>query len=286
VRLGKIRGLLPALVLLAPALCCAQETSTPSSGAPAASPPAAGAPAAELPGAGLPGTILPTPGLAGAGGAELSVMPAAYTIYGISAGVGATDNVKLSATNPKSQGLAATNLFFELIRTGSRLDLNAVGNFSDIDYLENAYSNQVLGRFDGFANLTLWQNHLKWLVRDDYGDQQINPLQSLNPTNLQRVNVFASGPTLTLQPTLSRFVELQGLYSRNTWQNSPFTGNSAMGMATVGHQFSPTSSCLSWDRYSRSASMIPISTPTTRSETITDATTSEACAPRSTCRVA
>jgi len=242
VRLGPVRGLLPALVLLAPALGLAQETNTPSSSAPAAGAPAAGAPAAELPGAGLPGTILPTPGLTGAGATGLSPMPAEYTSYGVSAGVGATDNVKLSATDPKSQGLAATNLFFDLIRSGSRLDLNALGNFSDIDYLENAYSNQVLGRFDGLANLTLWQHHFTWLVRDDYGDQQINPLQSLNPTNLQRVNVFATGPSLALQPTLSSFIELQGLYGRNTWQDSPFSGNTESGTATVGHEFTPASS--------------------------------------------
>lgn len=244
------RTVLLALALAAPALCLGQEapstgaapSATPSASTPATGAPAAAAPAAELPGTGLPGAFLPIPGLTGAGATGLSPMPAEYTNYGAAVGVGGTDDVNLSSTNPKAQALTAANLFFDLIRTGSRLELTALGNFSDIDYLEHAYGNQVLGRFDGLGNLTLWTNHLTWLVRDDYGDQQINPLESMTPTNLQRVNVFYTGPDLKLEPTLSSFVELQALYSRNTYQDTPFDGQSELGSLRVGHQLSAASS--------------------------------------------
>jgi hypothetical protein len=224
------RAILLALALTAPVLCLGQQA-----GMPIASSPAGGLPAAELPGAGLPG-------FAALRGLPGSPLPAEYISYGVAAGVGASDNVNLSSTDRKSGGLTAANLFFDLIRTGSRLELNALGNFSDIDYLEHSYGNQVLGRFDGLANLTLWSHHLRWLVRDDYGDTQISILQALTPTNLQRVNVFSTGPDLTLQPTLTSFIELQGIYSRDTYQTSPFDGQSEMGSFTVGHRFSPASS--------------------------------------------
>jgi hypothetical protein len=234
------RAVLLALAVAAPALSFGQEAASaaPASSMPATGAPGMGLPAAEVPGAALPGAGLRTPGIAGAAGA----LPPMYANYGVSAGVGATDNVNLSSTDRKSQGLAAANLFFDLIRTGSRLELDAMGNFSDIDYLEHAYSNQVLGRFDGLANLTLLPQHLKWLVRDDYGDSQVNVLQAITPRNLQRVNVVSTGPDLTLHPTLSSFVELQGLYSRTDYQTSPFSGQSEMGSFTVGHQFTPVSS--------------------------------------------
>ena len=236
------------LALVAPAICLGQEAGSTGEGAamPSSSPPtsnapsASSAPAAIVPGASLPGTAVPFPELTG--GAGLTSLPAAYTNYGVSAGLGETDNVKLSESDRKAQTLAATNLFFDLIRSGSHLDLDAVGNFSDTDYLEGAYSNQVLGRFDGLADLSLWEHHFKWLVRDDYGDSQINVLQSLTPVNLQRVNIFSTGPELTLEPTLTSFVQLQGLYSRNTWQNDPFSGNTEMGSFTAGHEISAASS--------------------------------------------
>ena len=241
------RSLLLALALAAPTLCLGQEagsaeagsSETPAASTPAATTPGTGMPAAQLPGAVLPGLVLPSLGLGATG---FTSQPVDYTNYGASVGMGETDNVNLSSTNPKAQTLAATNLFFDLIRGGSRLDLDAAGNFSDTDYLQGAYGNKVLGRFDGLANLALWPRHLTWLVRDDYGDQQINVLQSLTPVNLQVLNVFSTGPSLTLQPTLTSFVQLQGLYSRNTWQDSPFSGNTETGTLTVGHEFSPASS--------------------------------------------
>jgi len=248
------RSLLLALALAAPALCLGQEAgssgvaaSTPASSTPASttpvatSAPAAEAPGAVLPGAALPGLTAPLP-VTGAGLTGLTSLPAEYTNYGASVGVGESDNVNLSATHPESQTLTAANLFFDLIRSGSRLNLNAVGNFSDTDYLQGAYSNQVLGRFDGLANVTLWEHHLRWLVRDDYGDSQVDVLESLTPVNLQRINIFSTGPDLTLQPTLASFVDLQGLYARNDWQDDPFSGNTETGTVTVGHQLSPAAS--------------------------------------------
>jgi Putative beta-barrel porin 2 len=245
VRISRTGGwaLLLALPLAAPALCLGQDAGSTGAGAstpdentpPAATPPTVGSPVAVLPGASFPGAGVPISGVTGA----LTRLPEDYTSYGVSAGLGESDNVNFSSTHPEAQTLSAANLFFDLIRSGSRLDLNAVGNFSDTDYLEGAYSNQLLGRFDGLADLMLWEHHLKWLVRDDYGDSQINVLESLTPVNLQRINIFSTGPDLTLEPTLSSFVELQGLYSRNTWQNEPFSGNTGTGSLTVGHQFSP-----------------------------------------------
>ena len=242
------RSLLLALALAVPALCLGQEagsdaagtTQTPPASLPAAGTPGTGGmPAAQVPGAVLPGLVLPSSGLGAIG---LTPVPLDYTNYGASVGMGETDNVNLSARDPKSQTLASANAFFDLIRSGSRLDLDAAGTFSDTDYLEGAYGNKVLGRFDGLANMALWPQHLTWLVRDDYGDAQVNALQSLTPGNEQVINVFSTGPGLTLQPTLSSFVQLQGIYSRNTWQDSPFSGNTETGTLTVGHQFSPTSS--------------------------------------------
>jgi hypothetical protein len=238
-----------ALALTAPALCLGQEagstggdtsaqaTTTPAANTPAVTDvPGAAAPAAILPGTSLPGLAVPIEGLVG-----LTSLPAEYTNYDVSAGLGESDNINLSANHPKAQTLSAVNAFFDVIRSGSHFDLNVVGNFGDTDYLQGYYKNQVLGRFDGLADLTLWDRHFTWLVRDDYGDQEINILQSPTPVNLQRINVFSTGPQLTLQPTLTSFVQMQGIYSRNNWEDSPYSGNTETGTLTVGHQFSPGS---------------------------------------------
>ncbi len=242
-RAWRLSGL--PLVVAVPSLAFAQmpSTGTPVNPTPGAPMPAVGAPAASLPGATVPGVVMPSAGFSGAGALTgLSMPPANYTEYGAAVGIGATDNVHQSSSHSTSQTLAAANLFFDLIRSGSRLQMSALGNFSDINYLEHAYSNQVLGRFDGFGKLTLWKHHLSWVVQDDYGDQEINPLESMTPTNLQRVNIFSTGPELKLTPTLSSFVDLKALYSRSSYQNSPFDEQAGTGSISIGHRFSEVSS--------------------------------------------
>lgn len=230
-----------AFALAAPALCLGQESNPPGASVAGTAPApvtATGSPAGELPGAQLPGA----PSFANLiNAADLFPQLASYTRYGAGVGVGATDNVNLSAKDPKSQALAMTNLFLDLIRRGSRLEVIAAGDFSDINYLEHAYSNQVLGRFDGLADATLWQHHLTWLVKEDYGDQQINPLEAMTPANLERVNIFSTGPDLTLTPTRLSFVDLRALYSRTTYQSSPFDGQAGTVSAALGHHLSPVS---------------------------------------------
>jgi hypothetical protein len=190
-----------------------------------------GGASAELPGAVLPGET-PT---------ELGPQPANLTQYAIAAGIGETDNVNLSSTNPKSQTIAAVNLDLDLRRSGSRLDASALGTFTDLDYVEGAYSNQILGRFDGLATAKLWSDRLKWLFADDFGEEQTDPFAAITPVNLQRVNVFATGPELTLRPSYSTFIDLAGRYSQISYQTSPFDGHNLVGSAEFGRDLSPLS---------------------------------------------
>ena len=221
-----------ALAVAAPPLCLAQTVGADTMGLEQGLPNVSGSPGAALPGATLPGE---TP-------MEVGPEPAELIRYGIAAGIGESDNINLSQTNPKSQTLAATDLDFDLKRTGSRLDASALGNFTDIDYLEGAYSNQVLGRFDGLADVKLWSDRLKWIVADHYGEEQTDPFQAVTPLNLQRVNVFSTGPDLTLRPSYSTFVNLDARYTQNSYQSSPFDGHNLMGSAALGEQLSPLSS--------------------------------------------
>ena len=233
------RFVLTALALASPALAFGQNASPEGPGTvpPAQSVPGVGSPGAALPGAMLPGTEMP-----GEAATALAPPPADLTRYGIAAGIGETDNVNLSSTAPKSQTLAATNLDFDLRRTGSRLDASALGTFTDLDYLQGAYSNQILGRFDGLATAKLWSDRLKWVVADDYGEEQTDPFAAITPVNLQRVNVFTTGPDLTLRPSYATFVNLDAHYSRTSYQTSPFDGHNLLGSAEFGRVLSPLSS--------------------------------------------
>lgn len=225
--------MIAALAVAAPALCLAQaaggDTPAPDQGLPSV--------ANSTPGASLPGATLP-----GEAATEVGPEPAEFARYGVAAGIGETDNVNLSPTDPKSQTIAAADLDFDLKRTGSGLDGYALGNFTDLDYLQGAYSNQVLGRFDGLGDAKFWSDRLKWVVADHYGEEQTDPFAAMTPANLQRVNVFSTGPDITLRPSYSSFVTVDARYSQLSYQSSPFDGHNVVGSAAFGEQVSDLSS--------------------------------------------
>ena len=85
------------------------------------------------------------------------------------------DNVTLVQTDKVSQTMAIADLDFDLKDQSRRFDVDAKGNFSDLDYLQNAYSNQFIGRFDGRADVALIPERVIWVLTDSFGQAQIDP---------------------------------------------------------------------------------------------------------------
>jgi len=228
-----MRAVVAALTIASPVLALGQTAPVQSvtETQPVQALPGVGSTVAELPGAMVPPESA----------SDLGPEPAEFTRYGVAAGIGETDNVNLAATNPKSQTLAAANLDFGLKRSGSRLDATAFGNFTDLYSLEGAYGNQVLGRFDGLALAKLWPDHLNWMIGDAYGEEQTDPFSAMTPLNLQRVNVFQTGPQLMLHPSDATFVNFSAGYSRITYQRSPFDGHNFLGSLEAGRELSALS---------------------------------------------
>jgi hypothetical protein len=160
---------------------------------------------------------------------------------GVTVGLGETDNVALTSTAAKSQTVAVTGVDFGLIRTGSALDANLIGNFDYLDYLQNAYSSQLLGRFDGLTDLSLFSGRLKWVLQDDFGEGQLNPYTPSTPTNLEHINLVTTGPELTLRPMADTLLRLDARYANATYETSPLNGWRMIETATLERDLSANS---------------------------------------------
>jgi hypothetical protein len=144
--------------------------------------------------------------------------------FGVTVGLGETDNVFETPADARTQTMALTGIDFGWIRTGSQLDANVVGNFNYLDYLQGAYPAQLLGRFDGLTSLSLFEDRLKWFLQDDFGDGQLNAYTPATPTNLEKVNSLSTGPEVTLRPISDTVVQLGARYGLATYEISPFNG--------------------------------------------------------------
>jgi hypothetical protein len=162
--------------------------------------------------------------------------------YGADVGIGESDNVTLVDTNKVSQTIAITDLDFELKEQSRRFDADAKGNFSYFDYLQGAYSNQLLGRFDGRADVAVIPERVTWVLTESFGQAQINPFEATVPTNLENINYVATGPDVALRFGPTYFLDLSARYARATYQTDPFDSNTGLVSVALGRALSAQSS--------------------------------------------
>jgi hypothetical protein len=162
--------------------------------------------------------------------------------YGVDVGIGESDNVTLVETNKVSQTMAIADLDLDIKEQTRRFDVNATGNFSYLDYLQNAYSNQLVGRFDGRADVALIPERVIWVLTDNFGQSQVDPFTAAVPTNLQNINYLATGPDVALRFGPTVFLDLSARYSNANYQTQPFDNNAVLGSAALGRALSAQSS--------------------------------------------
>ena len=162
-------------------------------------------------------------------------------IYGVNAGVGESDNVTLASSDKVSQTIATLNADFDVNEKSRLLEVDAKGNFSYLDYLQNAYSSQLIGRFDGAANLAIVPERLTWVLRDDFGQAALDPFTPVTPINIENVNYVSTGPDAHLRLGSTGFLNVSARYAQAQYQTSPFNSNRASGQLGVGRDLSASS---------------------------------------------
>jgi len=162
--------------------------------------------------------------------------------YGADVGLGETDNVNLSPTDKVSQTMATADVDFALQQQTRLLDLNVKGDFSDYNYLEGAYGNEFIGRFDGTGKLALVPDRLTWVLQDDFGQAQLDPYTPVTPNNLQNINYVSTGPDLALRLGGTGFFNASARYAEAAYETSPFSSNRLLGSLAGGVNLSPNSS--------------------------------------------
>ena len=161
--------------------------------------------------------------------------------YGVDAGVAQTDNVTLAPSNKVSQTIAIADADFDVKKQSRLLDVDAKGNFSYLDYLQNAYGSQLIGRFDGLAHFAIIPERLIWMLQDDFGQAALDPFTPTTPTNLENVNYLSTGPDVNFRLGGTSFINLSARYARSTYATSPYNSNRWFGSLAWGLQLSSRS---------------------------------------------
>ena len=156
-------------------------------------------------------------------------------------GLGYTDNALLAGSRHKGDGIGTGGFSVDYLREG-RLSLNLLGNLDRVAYLNHSFGGSFYGQFLGSALFGTSANVLQWQLRDAFGEGMTDPLASPTPHNLQTVNNVATGPLVNLHFGLTNRLTFSGLYSRTTFQRSPYDSQTYLGGAQFVHALSGAAS--------------------------------------------
>ncbi len=169
-------------------------------------------------------------------------VPAQQTGYvDLMGGLGYTDNALLSGGHRTSDGIGTLGFNADYQRLGN-LSLNLLGNLDRVQYLRGSFGGSFYGQFFGSAILGKSTDLLQWQLSDNFGEEMNDPLASPTPQNLQVINDVSTGPLVNLHFGLLDRLTLFGLYSRTTYQRSPFDSQTYEGGASFVHSLSGASS--------------------------------------------
>ena len=138
--------------------------------------------------------------------------------------------------------MAIADADFDFKQQSRLLDADVKGNFTYLDYLQGAYSNQLVGRLDGIAHFALIPERLTWVLQDNFGQAGVDPFTPLTPANLEDINYVSTGPDLSLRLTGTSFLNMGARVANVRYQTSPFDSDRVSGNIAWGLHLSALSS--------------------------------------------
>jgi hypothetical protein len=152
--------------------------------------------------------------------------------WALSAGASHTDDATLLPNGP-SDTIATAGVSGSLYRDTGHLRADIDGSAYFQDYLDNTFSNHVLGNLRTLDSYAFVPDRFTWVLQDTFGQVTLNPQLPATPTNWISANVVSTGPDAYLQFGDQFGLSLGGRYGRSDYQSNPiaqpddqlFTGN-------------------------------------------------------------
>jgi len=165
--------------------------------------------------------------------------PASAAEWGVSVGSGIlyTDNLERTPDG-KEVTLATTDLAGQLLSVGDQYDVDVEASVIWREYFDSAYDTDLLPQMRGEFNYAPSPEHFVWTVRDNFGQVALSPGEILQPIDRQDINVFSTGPAVTVPFGPRVNVLIAGLYSDVYYADDDFDYNRESGSLTVEREIS------------------------------------------------
>lgn len=162
--------------------------------------------------------------------------------YQIQLGIIESDNIERLPFGGSNQTIGVEELGLTWHDKRPWLDADVDADVSHLNFLQHAYGDEFIGNFLGKAQINLTPEILSWLITDNFGQAPLQPLVPITPNNVEYINYFSTGPTLSLPLGRTTELDLSGQYGTVDYQHSPLDSTNLTGAIALLHELSPLSS--------------------------------------------
>jgi len=152
--------------------------------------------------------------------AAVSSAASASTEVEAEVGLGSTNNID-RAPSGRDETIASVGLRFSMVEQRRLLDLDVVGDFSWLDYLDDTFDSELVGAATGRARMQLLEDRIHWSIEDSFGQTRRDLFTPPSTNNRENINYFATGPDLRFPLGRATDILLWGRYGRVDYEFTP-----------------------------------------------------------------
>ncbi|HET7844375.1 MAG TPA: hypothetical protein VFL14_09510 [Xanthomonadales bacterium] len=127
--------------------------------------------------------------------------------YELSLGLEHSDNIARTSGDEIDDTILVPRAVVDLLHRGPRFEATVAADVSYRHYLDGSFDDEVRGRADAVAWWSILPGRLRWLFEDHLAVEPVSLFTRDDPSNLQQINVFTTGPQLELRPSPRTRVE-------------------------------------------------------------------------------
>jgi hypothetical protein len=146
-----------------------------------------------------------------------------HTSWSLFAGAAYTDNADLTDVgNAPHDTIAIGGVSGSFYRDTGRLKADVDGSVQYQDYLDHTFTSHTLGQLVGMASYAIVPDSLNWVLKDTYGQVNVDPLVPPTPNNRINANYVLTGPDANLRLGGATELLLGARYGQADYQTNPF----------------------------------------------------------------
>jgi len=149
--------------------------------------------------------------------------------YGVSAGLGYSDNIQRTPNDEKGETYASVGLNLAYNEDSRLLFSDTAIDVAYLDYLQHTYSSEVVGNANINLDARIVPGKFEWLLQDNFGQIRSDPFAPSTPDNRENINYFTTGPQFNAHLSNTMRAQLTGEYSKITYQRSDNADNDLYG---------------------------------------------------------